>query len=218
MHEVDLPIYLLIDLSASMHLGFPPKVRYAARLAAALAYLGLRSLDRVGLYPFTDRLLDSVSPRHGMGQMSRILHALQDVSARGPTSLDMVLREFSERTRESGLIFLISDFLDSPGYEEGIARLSYRGDEMVAIQVVDPEEMDPTLSGDARLVDVETGKSLDLTVGERTLAQYRHRFGLHVKGLQDYLSSQHIPYVLSPTNLRIEELIHVRLRAQGIVQ
>ncbi len=218
VHEVDLPIHLLVDLSASMYLGSPPKVRYAARLAAALAYLGLRNLDRVGLYPFSDHLLGSVSPRHGMGQMSRILRALHDVSASGETSLDLVLREFSQRTRETGLLFLISDFLDSGGYEEGIARLSYRGDEMVAIQVVDPEEMNPTLAGAARLVDVETGSRLDLTVGERTLAQYRRRFDLYVKGLQDYLSSQHIPHILSPTDLGIEELIHVRLRAQGVVQ
>lgn len=218
VHEVDLPIYLLVDLSASMHLGSPPKVRYAARLAAALAYLGLRNLDRVGLYPFTDHLLPSVSPRHGMQQMSRILHALHDISASGPTSLDVVLREFSHRTHEAGLLFLISDFLVSGGYEEGIARLSHRGDEMVVIHVIDPEEMNPTLTGATRLVDVETGKHLDLTIGDRTLSQYRQRFDRHVNDLQRNLSSQRIPYISAPTDLRIEELIHVRLRARGIVQ
>ncbi|MCD6494733.1 DUF58 domain-containing protein [Candidatus Bipolaricaulota bacterium] len=218
VHEVDLPIYLLVDLSASMHLGSVPKVRYAARLAAALAYLGLRNLDRVGLYPFTDHLLPSVSPRHGMQQMSRILRALRDVSASGTTSLDLVLREFSHRTHETGLLFLISDFLVGGQYQEGVARLAYRGDEIVAIQIVDREEINPTVTGGVRLVDVETGRRLDLIVGERTLAQYRGRFDSHLKTLQRYLSSQRIPHILAPTDLALEELIHVRLRAQGIVQ
>ncbi len=218
VHEVDLPIYLLVDLSASMHLGDPPKVRYAARLAAALAYLGLRNLDRVGLYPFTDHLLPSVSPRHGTQQMSRILRALGDVSAAGTTSLDRVLGEFAQRTRETGLLFLISDFLVQGEYKEGIERLGYRGDEIVAIQVIDPSEMSPTISGDSRLTDVETGERLDLAIGERTLSQYRRRFEGYMSSLRSYLASQRIPYILAPTNLGIEELIHVRLRAQGVVQ
>ena len=218
VHEVDLPIYLLVDLSASMHLGSPPKARYAARLAAALAYLGLRNLDRVGLYPFTNHLLPSVSPRHGMRQMSRILHELHDVSATGTTSLDLVLNEFFQRTHETGLLFVISDFLVGGEYKEGIARLAYRGDEIVVIQVIDREEMKPTLSGGVRLVDVETGERLDLTIGDRTLAQYRKRFDAYLKDLQTYLSSQRIPHILAPTDLALEEVIHVRLRAQGVVQ
>ena len=218
IREVDLPIYLLVDLSASMHLGSPPKVRYAARLAAALTYLGLRNLDRVGLYPFTDHLLPSVAPRHGNQQMARILSALRDVAPKGPTSLDQVLHEFAHRTHETGLLFLISDFLVRGEYEEGIARLAYRGDEIVAIQIIDPSEMSPTISGGARLTDVETGRRLDLTIGERTLSQYRHRFEGYVSALRSYLASQRIPYILAPTDLRIEELIHVRLRAQGVVQ
>jgi len=60
VHEVDLPIAILLDCSASMRLGDPLKLRYAARLAAAIAYLGLRGLDRVGLYPFTDHLLPAM--------------------------------------------------------------------------------------------------------------------------------------------------------------
>ncbi len=218
VHEVDLPIYLLVDFSASMHVGSPPKARYAARLAAALAYLGLRNLDRVGLFPFTDHLLPAITPRHGMQQMTRILSVLQTARATGPTSLNRVLKQFVERTREKGLVFLISDFLAEDAYEEGISRLIYRGDEVVAIRVVDPTETEPKISGGSRLIDVETGRQLDLTVGERTLAQYKRRFATHVATLRSFLTARRIPHILASTDVDIEELIHVRLRAHGVVQ
>ncbi|HUJ77297.1 MAG TPA: DUF58 domain-containing protein, partial [bacterium] len=50
--EEDLSIHLLVDASASMSFGAPPKFDYARRLAAALGYVGIGSLDRVGVSTF----------------------------------------------------------------------------------------------------------------------------------------------------------------------
>jgi len=218
VHEVDVPIYILLDLSASMNLGDPPKGRYAARLAAALAYLGLRELDRVGLYPFADRLLPAVAPRHGMQHMARILQALQPVSPKGETSLDQTLNEFVSQSRESGLVFLISDLLAEGGYEEGISRLIYRGDEIVVIQVVDPHELDPPIEGSFRITDTETLRHVDLTVGRRTVAQYRHRLNAYLEALRSFLLHQRIPYFLAPTDVPLEHLIHDKLRVGGVLK
>src|SRR5271156_500930 len=45
--EEDLAIYFIIDASASMAFGDGKKLRYAKRVAAALASVGLANLDRV---------------------------------------------------------------------------------------------------------------------------------------------------------------------------
>ncbi len=218
VRDVDLPISLLLDLSASMRLGDPPKAAYAARIAAAFAYLGLRELDRVGLYPFTDRLLPAITPRHGMGQMAHILRALNDVIPQGRTSLARVLAEFAGRSRESGLVFLISDFLSEDGYAEGISRLLYRGDEVVVIQVVDRSELQPVLSGDARITDAETFRYLDLAVGKRARAEYEERLASHLAALRTFLADRRIPYLLAPTDFPVERLLHERLRRLGVLR
>ncbi|MCK5586564.1 DUF58 domain-containing protein, partial [Candidatus Bipolaricaulota bacterium] len=113
VHEADLPIYLLIDFSASMQVGTPNKAQYAAQFAAAMAYLGLKELDRVGVYPFNDRLIPGLPPRHGMGQMGKIIRLLREAEPGGRTSIDQALTEFISQTRESGIVFIISDFLGS---------------------------------------------------------------------------------------------------------
>ncbi len=218
VHEVDLPIAILLDLSTSMRLGDPPKVRYAARLAAALAYLGLRGLDRVGLYPFTDHLLPAIAPRHGMRQMAHILRVLQPVTPAGKTSLDRALIEYIEHSRESSLVFLISDLLCEGGYEEGIGRLLHRGDELVVVQILDPEELRPNLQGSTRIEEVETARHIDLTVGDGALSQYARRLEAYLGALRDYLADRRIPYFLAPTDLPLERLIHEHLRAGGVLQ
>jgi uncharacterized protein (DUF58 family) len=218
VREVDLPIVLLLDLSASMRLGTPRKGVYAARLAAALAYLGLREYDRVGLYPFTDRLLPAIPPRQGMSQMAHILRALDHLSPAGRTSFDDILTQYVAQSHESGLVFLLSDFLSEGGYAEGISRLLYRGDEIVAIQIVDPNELRPALSGPSRLVDPETLRHVDLSIGDRARAQYRARLEEYLAGLREFLLDRRIPYLLAPTDLPLEQLIHERLRAQGVLQ
>src|SRR5262249_30072316 len=50
--EEDLHVYLLLDASASMRTGHPPKLDQAMKLAAALAYVTLANLDRVSIVPF----------------------------------------------------------------------------------------------------------------------------------------------------------------------
>ena len=54
--EEDLCLHLLVDASASMDFGRPTKLDYAARLAAALGFVGLVGLERVGVGMLRERV------------------------------------------------------------------------------------------------------------------------------------------------------------------
>jgi len=218
VHETDLPIYLIVDLSASMSLGSPSKALYSARLATALAFLGLKNLDRVGFYPFTDRILLPVSPRHGMAQLSRILRHLADIEPYGETSIDNAVADFLRKTKESGLVVLVSDFFSLGGYEEGMDRLLHRGDELVAIQVLDPEEISPTPSGRTQFVEIETGRNLSLSVGRQTLTEYKTQFNDYQDRLAAALRHRSILHFVVPTDCSLPRLFHEDFRARGFLR
>jgi len=218
LHETDLPIYLLVDVSASMGIGVPTKFHYASQLAASMAFLGLRELDRVGLFAFRDRIVRSVPPRHGMAQMAHILNALTESIPEGTTSPNRAILEFLAQARESGLVFLISDFLTDQSYEEAIARLLHRGHELVAIQVLDAEEVDPFAGGTTQVVDVESARRLVLTIGHRTLADYAERLARHQHRLKTYFIEHGIPHCVATTDRPVEQLIHQDLRAAGVLR
>ena len=219
VHEADLPIYLLVDFSASMQIGIPSKANYAAHLAAALAYLGLRGLDRVGLFPFSDQLIPGLPVRHGMGQMGKVLRLLRDIDPGGRTSLDQAILEFLSQTRESGLTVVISDFLGA-GAEpaDGLARLRHRGDEVILLQILDPEDVAPRAVGTTRLIDVESSKRVTLTIGQRTLDEYADRVRRNRERLKAFSFERGIPYFQTTTDIPIERFLHEDLRNGGLLR
>ena len=62
------------------------------------------------------------------------------------------------RAREPGLVVMISDLLDPAGFERGVRALLERRFDVHLVHLLDPEEMNPTLGGDLRLIDSETGE------------------------------------------------------------
>src|SRR5262245_17489095 len=65
LEEEDLHFYILLDNSGSMDFGAPTKLHYAKQVAAALGFVGLVNLDRVGVEGFNDRLTQSLAPLRG---------------------------------------------------------------------------------------------------------------------------------------------------------
>src|SRR5438874_7174116 len=66
--EEDLCLHLLLDASASMNFGEPSKLRYGAQVAAALGFVGLANLERVGVGVLRERMAEGWSPARGRGQ------------------------------------------------------------------------------------------------------------------------------------------------------
>jgi uncharacterized protein (DUF58 family) len=75
--EADLPVYIFIDVSASMDFGTPSKFDFARRFAAAVAYVGLINHDRVSLVAFADGVIEDMPARRGKNQVWRSLHFLE---------------------------------------------------------------------------------------------------------------------------------------------
>ena len=108
--EEDLHIYLLLDCSKSMDFGMPYKFHYARRLAAAIGYLGLASLDRVFIIPFTDSVPKSAAETlrlRGKGKVFRMLDFLESRETAGPTALQPALRGFGASKRKLGDVRLL---------------------------------------------------------------------------------------------------------------
>ena len=155
--EEDLCLNLLLDASASMSFGEPSKLDYGARLAAALGFVGLVNLERVGVGVMRERIAEGWSPTRGRGQVLPLLEFLSRVRPAGGTSLNDGLAAWRLRTREAGLAVLISDLMDPGGYERGLRGLLEHRHDVHVIHLLAAEEMNPAWGGDLRLEDAETG-------------------------------------------------------------
>ena len=210
--EEDLRLHLLLDGSASMRFGEPSKIRYAARLAAALGFVGLVNHERVGVAVVRDRMAEGWNPTRGRGQFFSLLEFAGGLRAGGPTDLNDGLASYALRSREAGVAVLISDLLDPAGYERGLKALLERRFDVHVIHVLAPEEMNPTLAGDLRLTDAETGEMRDLTMDGQALSEYRQRLADFLGRAESFCRASEIAYHRVTTDTPVEEMLLRQLK------
>lgn len=212
--EEDLCLHLLVDASASMGFGAPSKLDYAVRLAGALGFVGLVNHERVGLGVLRERVAEGWPPTRGRGQILPMMDFLTEVRPGGGTGLDDGLGNYAKRARESGLVVVVSDLLDPGGYERGVRALLERRFDVHLVHLLDPEEMNPTLGGDMRLIDSETGELRDLTVDAEALRAYRDRLREFLERVETFCRSHEIGYHRVVTDTPVEAFVVAQLRGR----
>lgn len=194
VEEEDLHVYILLDCSRSMSFGSPSKLLYAKRLAAALSYIALGNLDRVGLGALNGSAVHTLTPKRGKRAVFGIFDWLSSIQASGPTDLGESLRDFTRRTSRPGVLIVISDFLDE-NYRSGLAAALSRRFEVTLLQVLDEEEVNPSLVGDLLLIDSENGDRREITMGQTLLKRYRERFAQFCKDIENFSTRYGCNYV-----------------------
>jgi len=210
--EEDVTLHLLVDTSASMGFGEPSKFVYARRLAAALAYIALHNLDRVGVSAFAEGLGAALPPIKARHHMARLLAYLRDLPCTGATRFGTALRTFATRTRNPGLVILISDLLGAVDRLDGIEALRHGGHDVVVIQLLAESEIDPPLDGALRLVDGETGDELDVTVDQELRRLYQRHLEGYLQEVERFCRQRGVEYLRASTAIAFEDVVLKYLR------
>jgi uncharacterized protein (DUF58 family) len=217
IEEEDVTIHFLLDASASMDAGDPPKLLFAKRAAAALGYIGLASEDKVAVTALAARAGRRQVSLRGSGRVFRLLAALSAVqTADGQTDLVAAARHAGAQLSGRGVIVLLSDLLD-PGADRVIRELAATGSELIILHVLSPDELDPSLEGDVRLVDVESGEGLDVTVDLATIDDYKARLAAWQEGFADLAAKRGATYVPNSTDLPLTDLVFAELRRRRVL-
>lgn len=219
--EEDLAVHFLIDTSASM--DWPRegnrdqhKFIWSLRVLAGLAYLSLTSGDFVFVNGLRGDRSNQWGPHRGRPYALPLLKELERFYTRGQVNLDVALRHYALRTSRPGLCVLLSDLM-APNME-GLGALQARGFEVAVIHVLSPDEESPELTGDLRLMDVETGEPQEVTVDEGMRQLYQERLMHWREEIGDYCMRRGIHYVPVTTAIPWEELILYQLRRIGVVR
>ena len=242
--EEDLTLQILLDTSRSMSFGNPPKSDYARRIAAALGYIALANLDRVGVVTFNSDLGDQLPAHRSRRHIFALFDYLSRVRCEGETGFNRSLASFSLRAGRGGreraaapaaggptvgpggastgaaagtpaVVVVISDLLDENGFEEGLKALLYRSKDVVLIQVLDVDEIDPRLGGAYRLIDSENGAVKRVTVDSAILEIYRRKVDDFFRGIEDFCLTHGIEYLRTNNQVPVEDLVLKYLR-QGM--
>ncbi len=219
--DEDLPIRVAVDVSESMTTSGGSKLRYAQQVAAALAYVGLANLDRVGLTCFSRKVHTTLPAVRGKGRIFRVFDFLRGAPRGGPTDLRAACSRLAAESAQPGLTVVLSDFYDLDGAFDGLNLLRFRKHEPVAIQILDPRETSPEqsgLRGDVTLVDVEGGEGREVTMSPATLRAYAEAHERFCQALAQSCRSRGIPYFRAETSVPFDELVLRMFRLGGLLR
>jgi len=179
IEERELTVMLAVDVSGSERFGTRRRFKseLASELAAVIAMSAIRNNDRVGAVMFTERVEHVIPPRKGRRHALRVIRDLLAFEPEGKgTDIAGVLEYLTRMLSHKAIIFVISDFL-SEGIEHPLKLLAQRHD-VVAVTVDDPSENRLPDLGLVRLLDPETGQTVDVDTSDPEVrAQFDARVG-----------------------------------------
>ncbi len=219
--EADLAVVVALDGSASMHWG----ERWSATRAIAEALGGIALLggDALrGMLLKEEGIPTHWGPYSGGERLREWREWLATLSPAGTTTLGPALRDLAgrlaARAPRPALILLLTDGYDPEGISAGVATLAARGHEVVLLHLLTPDELRPTLRGELRLVDAETGTRRDVTLDGATLAAYQERREAWQARLRKVTSDHQGRYLSLNTETPLKRVVLENLRRAGIVR
>lgn len=233
VEEEDLTVHFLVDASRSMGWGQPQKLAYALRAAGALGYIALAGLDRVTVTALGGQREPNGSgrgvtwngsatyfaPHRGKSQAAALFAYLQGLQAGEGPGPDprRSLQAYAGNAGLRGPLLLLSDLMDD-GWTEGLGVLASRGFEVTVVHLLAPEELDPELEGDFKLLDSESGAGVEITADYVLVERYKQGLRDWQAELRRYCQARGIHYLPLSTAVPLEELLFKWLRAKGVLR
>src|SRR5512136_1619969 len=184
----EVTAWFLLDLSPSVSFGSEQveKRSVAIEFVTVLARLLSRHGNRVGALFYGDRVDTIIPARAGRRHVLHLLHrilARPERTQSAPTNLREFLQVAFRIIPRRSLVFIVSDFISTPGWSEPLAHLAQRH-EILAVRLYDPLEMDLPDLGLLVVQDAETGEQVFLDTHDR---EFRKRFVAAAEGREKAL-------------------------------
>jgi len=179
MEDREVTAWFLLDLSPSVDFGTVDSERMKRSVlidfVTTLARLLTRRGNRVGAVFYGSRVERTIPARGGREQVLRLIDDLirHPRLPRSPlTDLAPLLDTGRRAIKRRSLVFVISDFISAPGWEQPLNLLNRRHD-VVAVRLTDPREVELPDVGPLVMEDAETGEQLYVDTHDR---RFRRRF------------------------------------------
>ena len=155
--ERELTVFLLVDISASGEFGTGSQLKkdFSAEIASVLGFSAIKNNDKVGLILFSNSVEKYIMPKKGKSHVLRVIRELLYTNPlNSQTSISNALDYLLIVAKRKCVVFLISDFLDG-SYFSSLKVVNKKHD-LIAVQIVDPAELEFPDLGLIKVEDPET--------------------------------------------------------------
>ena len=222
--ERQMHTQIFIDCSASMGKDNPQKAAFTVGIAAALGYLSVHNMDKVSYKLIKgNKAEDPFGVIVGKRAFFSAMTGLEELTFDGESDIDAAVVGCENTGNNDGLTLIISDFFTDSDWRRAVDYLSYKKRQVLLIQVMTPEERDPTYSGRVNLIDSESDdltdpKNMKMNIDISAQMAYEEALKDLESDLYNFCVSRGATFITIPTDQPIEKVLFKELLKVGIVE
>ena len=220
LDERQMHTRIYIDASRSMQHGSPEKAEQAIRLAAAFAYLSVNEMDKVSIYAIHgERVEEVISGMVGKDSYINYINKLNEIEFEDDVSISKAILSSAKVGMGDGYSILISDFLTEEDYERAIDRFAERRRDILCVQVLSREELNPQIRGKMHLFDAENVQDFfRKKIDTDRINAYKEALKYVTERIKTYCESRGGQYMLVSADKKIFDVFFGNLVDLGVLK
>ncbi len=221
--ERQMQIQIFLDCSASMGKDNPQKKNYAVATAAALGFLAVHNMDKVTFHIMNGEHSENpFGTLIGKSSFFRAISALEELKFSGEVDLEKCVTSCPTTGSNNGLTVIISDFFTESNWKKAVDYLCYKKRQVLLVQVLSPEEADPTYEGrvhllDCEAVDVSDTKNLKLKITRNMQELYAKALNDYKQEIRSFCTKRGADFVSVRSDMSIERVLFGELLKVGVM-
>ena len=222
--ERQMDVQIFLDCSASMGKENRTKAEYAVSVAAALGFLSVHNMDKVSFKLIKeDAVDDPFGTIIGKNSFFRAISLLENLDFSDDADISQAVSSCANTGSNNGLSVIISDFLTRKDWKKAVEYLTYKKRQVLAIQLLSPEEEEPTYSGRVSLIDVESGdladpRNMKLRITRSLQLAYQEALKDMKADIKSFCASRGADFISVTTDKPVERMLFGELLKAGIME
>ena len=222
--ERQMQVQIFIDCSASMGKDNPKKAAYVVATAAALGFLAVQNMDKASFYLMKgDNAENENGTIVGKNAFFRAVKTLENIDFDGETDIEKCVTNCRDTGTNNGLTVIVSDFFTDSNWKKAVDYLAYKKRQVLLVQVLTPEEINPAYDGrvnllDSEAVDASDEKNLKVKITRGMLQAYEEALEEFRADLKSFCSKRGADFVSVNTDMPIERMLFGEVLKVGIME
>ncbi len=215
LDEQELSVTVFLDCSRSMQV-LDSKWQRAKELAATFSYIALSGEDRLSFVPVTFKNHQKVS-RKGAIYGRRVFFDILQLAKQD--SFGTFAENLSKNTlKNNQLTIIITDGLEpSASFEMLLRLIAAAKQEVRLIQLLAREEIEPSYSGDIKLIDSESNDSVNISLNASILANYQQALMEHNTKLAALCRQYGFSYLFTTDDADLHHFLFQECKAKRVL-
>ena len=221
--ERQMQVQIFLDCSGSMGKDNPRKAAYAVASAAALGFLAVQNMDKLSFCLMKGKHSeDPFGTIVGKNSFFRAVHTLEQVRFEEDSDLETCVTSYPNTGDNNGLSVIISDFFTDSNWKKAVDYLCYKHRQVLLVQILAPEELDPTYDGRVHTLDCESDamsdfRNMKLNITRSMQTAYQEALRDFREDMHTFCSKRGVGYISISSDMPIEKVLFGELLKAGIM-